>query len=305
MGRSFGICTARGSSSLARHRGREHRSPGRIGVCVLRRRSASLTGGSWRRGRRTAPSGCWSSSRQKHRRTAAPAMQSPARGRLRVASWASPNRSAVGSSLVAPLGTSSPLQQRPPPEPQDRQPPFPIWERTHSVPPRTPPRRLHWPPPSDRRPSARRSAGSLAVCPRRLEPPCDSCHRSVRTRPVPSGRGFSPRVFSARSSTLSKPAWRTPTTPSVADRQPIEKTKRTTAACAPRMAPLIDESTEFGARVARRLRDETVVRLTTVTPSARRSRGPRASSGTVAPTFSSTASLARESTKSGATRRSR
>src|SRR5581483_10052063 len=65
----------------------------------------------------------------------------------------------------------------------------------------------------------------------------------------------------------SKPAWRTPTTPSVADRQPIGKTKRTTAACAPRMAPLIDESTEFGARVARRLRDETVVRLTTVTPS--------------------------------------
>ncbi len=33
------------------------------------------------------------------------------------------------------------------------------------------------------------------------------------------------------------------------------------------MAPLIDESSEFGARVARRLRDETVVWLTTVTRS--------------------------------------
>jgi PPOX class probable F420-dependent enzyme len=33
------------------------------------------------------------------------------------------------------------------------------------------------------------------------------------------------------------------------------------------MDALIDESTEFGARVARRLRDETVVWLTTVTPS--------------------------------------
>ena len=30
---------------------------------------------------------------------------------------------------------------------------------------------------------------------------------------------------------------------------------------------VIDESTEFGARVARRLREETVVWLTTVTPS--------------------------------------
>ncbi len=35
---------------------------------------------------------------------------------------------------------------------------------------------------------------------------------------------------------------------------------------------MIDESSEFGARVARHLREEMIVRLTTVTPPVRRSR---------------------------------
>jgi len=49
----------------------------------------------------------------------------------------------------------------------------------------------------------------------------------------PSGRGFSPQAFLARSSVISRPAWRTPTTPSLPDRKSIRKTESTTAACSP------------------------------------------------------------------------
>ena len=47
---------------------------------------------------------------------------------------------------------------------------------------------------------------------------------------------------------------------------------------------MIDERTEFGARVAWHLREETVVWLTTVTPSVRRSHGRWDSCGTAART---------------------
>jgi Alpha/beta hydrolase family len=94
------------------------------------------------------------------------------------------------------------------------------WARTLWVPPRMPPRRPDWPLRTGRRLSARRSAGSLAVCPRRPEPPCVSCRPSVRIRPVPSDRAFSCRAFSARSSVISRPIWWTPTTPCLPDRRP-------------------------------------------------------------------------------------
>src|SRR5579884_2633663 len=38
----------------------------------------------------------------------------------------------------------------------------------------------------------------------RSEPSCESCRPSVRMRPVPSGRGFSPQAFSERSSVISR-----------------------------------------------------------------------------------------------------
>ena len=45
-------------------------------------------------------------------------------------------------------------------------------------------------------------------------------------RPAPSGRAFSRRAFSARSSVISRPAWRTPIVPFRPDRRPARKTER-------------------------------------------------------------------------------
>jgi hypothetical protein len=42
----------------------------------------------------------------------------------------------------------------------------------------------------------------------------------------PLGPGLLESAFSARSSVISRPAWRTPTTPSSPDRRPIRKTER-------------------------------------------------------------------------------
>jgi hypothetical protein len=61
----------------------------------------------------------------------------------------------------------------------------------------------------DARLSPRRSVGSLTVCPRAVR----SCFATAAARwreirPFLSGRGFSRRAFSARSSAISRLAWR-------------------------------------------------------------------------------------------------
>jgi hypothetical protein len=63
---------------------------------------------------------------------------------------------------------------------------------------------------------------------------------------------------------------------------------------------MFDDGSEFGVRVARRLREEMIVWLTTVTPCGAPRPREWGSCGTAAATFRSTASPARESAPSRA-----
>jgi hypothetical protein len=134
---------------------------------------------------------------------------SRAHARLLAASSTSPMRSDAASSATAPPGTCGLPRRWRQPGRLGRPRPLRTWARTPWVPRRMPPGRLDWPPRTGRMPSARRSPGSLAGCPRRPGPRYDSCRPSARTHLVRSGRGCLPRARSVRSSVISRPDWPT------------------------------------------------------------------------------------------------
>ena len=88
-----------------------------------------------------------------------------------------------------------------------RQRRYRIWG-TRSGRRRTQPRPPRLPLPTDRRPSAMRSAGSYVTCRQQSEPHCRSCHPSAKTDRAHLARGFSPRDRWAPSSAISNPASR-------------------------------------------------------------------------------------------------